>query len=89
MMTRAVLLIALSVTLSGCMSTVGTIVTAPVKVVAQAADWATESEDEADRNRGREIRRAEERARKACRREHDDAYDRELCFRERMRNQSF
>jgi hypothetical protein len=36
-------------------------VTAPVKVVSQGADWATTSQDEADRNRGREIRKQEER----------------------------
>ena len=52
--------------LSGCISTVGKVVTAPVKAGAKAADWATTSQDEADRERGREIRRQEEAARKAC-----------------------
>lgn len=50
--------------LGGCVSTVGTIVTAPVKVVGKGVDWATTSQDEADRNRGREMRKQEERERK-------------------------
>lgn len=72
--------------LGGCLSTVGTVVTAPVKVVAKAADWATTSQDEADRNRGRQLRKAEEKARKACRREYDEAYDRDQCVRARLRD---
>ena len=75
--------------LGGCMSTVGAVVTAPFKVVGQAADWATTSQDEADRNRGREFRKAETRARKACRKEFDDNYEREQCFRERARNEGY
>jgi hypothetical protein len=65
-------LIALFLLLGGCVRTVGTIVTAPVKVVSQGADWATTSRDEADRNRGREIRKQEEReARERRRRERE------------------
>lgn len=71
--------------LAGCVSTVKSVVTAPVKIVGQAADWATTSQDEADRNRGREIRRAEERARKECRREVKDELAREDCVRGRLR----
>lgn len=75
--------------LGGCVSTVASVVTAPVKVVAKGADWATTSRDEADRNRGRKIRKAEERARKECRKqvEGDDA--RQQCFHERMRNEGY
>jgi len=48
--------------LSGCIvRTAAEVVTAPVRAVGQAADWATTSQDEADRNRGREIREEEER----------------------------
>ncbi|MCB2067001.1 MAG: hypothetical protein KDE15_10225 [Erythrobacter sp.] len=48
--------------LPGCVArTVAGVVTAPVRVVSQGADWATTSQDEADRARGREIRRREER----------------------------
>lgn len=56
-------------TLSGCVSTVGKVITAPVKAGAKAADWATTSQDEADRERGREIRRQEEAASKACKKQ--------------------
>ena len=61
--------------LPGGVSTVGTIVTAPVKVVSQGADWATTSQDEADRNRGRKARREEERARQEERRREREADD--------------
>ena len=47
--------------LQGCLSTVGTIVTAPVKVASKAADLATTSQSEADENRGRALRQREER----------------------------
>lgn len=53
--------------LSGCVSTVASVVTAPVKVVGKAADWATTSQDEADRNRGRELRKREEQLGKLAR----------------------
>ena len=51
--------------LPGCIvRTAADIVTAPVKVVSKGVDWATTSQDEADRNRGREIRKEEERERR-------------------------
>lgn len=53
--------------LAGCVSAVKTVVTAPVKAVGQVADWSTTSQDEADRNRGREIRKSEERVGKLSR----------------------
>jgi len=46
--------------LTGCISAVKTVVTAPVKAVGQVADWSTTSQDEADRNRGRAMREREE-----------------------------
>ena len=65
--------------LAGCVSTAKTVVTAPFKVVGQGVDWATTSQDEADRNRGREMRKQDERdarerrrAEKEWRRQHDD-----------------
>ena len=66
---RASLLILpiVGLSLSGCVSTVASVVTAPVKAVGQAADWATTSQDEADRNRGRELRAREERVGKLTR----------------------
>lgn len=53
--------------LSGCLGTVKSIVTAPVKVVGQTADWATTSQDESDRNRGRDMRQREEQIGKLTR----------------------
>lgn len=48
--------------LQGCIAkTAFNIAAAPVRAGAQVADWATTSQDEADRERGREIRRREER----------------------------
>ncbi len=64
---RALFPYILLATLPGCVGAVTKVVTAPVKAGAQAADWSTTSQDEADRNRGREERKAEERARKQCR----------------------
>ena len=47
--------------LHGCVArTLVNVATAPVRAAGQAADWATTSQDEADRERGREIRRREE-----------------------------
>lgn len=48
--------------LQGCLAkTVVDVATIPVKAAGQAADWATTSQDEADRARGRQLRQREER----------------------------
>lgn len=48
--------------LPGCIArTAVDLVTLPVRAGAQAADWATTSQDESDRNYGREVRKKEER----------------------------
>lgn len=88
-MTKLLLMLTPIALLGGCLSTIGTVVTAPVKVAAKAADWATISQDEADRNRGRVIRKAEQKARKQCRREVDRDYERDQCVRARMRDHGF
>ena len=49
-----------AILLSGCISTVADVVTAPVKVVSKSVDLATTSQSETDEKRGREIRRREE-----------------------------
>lgn len=67
MRTSYLLLPLVGLSLSGCVNTVASVVTAPVKAVAKAADWATTSQDEADRNRGRELRAREERVGKLAR----------------------
>lgn len=63
----------LALSLSGCVRTIADVVTFPVKAAAQGVDWATTSRDEADRNRGREIRKGEERLGKEARRAEREA----------------
>lgn len=43
----------------GCVRTVTSVVTAPVKVAGKAVDWSTTSQSEADRNYGRKMRKQE------------------------------
>ena len=74
---RVLLLTIPALALAGCVSTAVSIVKAPFKVVGQAADWATTSQDEADRNRGRAERKAEEKAAKDRRKAEKDARRRE------------
>jgi hypothetical protein len=88
-MTMRMALLLAAVPLGGCVSTVKTVVTAPFKVAGQAADWATTSQDESDRNRGRAVRKAEEKARTACKREVDGDYEREQCVRQKLRDQGY
>jgi hypothetical protein len=87
-MKRTLLLLPLFAT-TGCVSTAKSIVTAPFKVAGQAADWATTSQDEADRNCGRALRKAEEKARKDCKREADSDLAREDCVRLKLRDGGF
>ncbi len=61
--------------LGGCVRTVASVVTAPVRVASRAADLATTSQSEADENRGRELRRREERVGQLERRYEDKAED--------------
>ncbi len=49
----------LPLVLGGCVRTVASVVTFPVKAVGQGVDWATTSQDEADRNYGRKVRKQE------------------------------
>lgn len=66
---RLTILACILMTLPGCLvRTAADVATAPIKAGSKAADWATTSQDEADRQRGREIRREEERRGKECRR---------------------
>lgn len=62
--------------LQGCLAkTAFDVVTAPVKVAGKAVDMATTSQSEADENRGREIRRREEKLGKLERRYRDQRED--------------
>ena len=52
----------LALVTSGCIAkTAVDVVTLPVKAVGKGVDWATTSQDEADRNYGRRMRKAEAR----------------------------
>lgn len=74
-----ILLPLLALTTPGCIAkTAFDVVTMPVKAVGQVADWTTTSQDEADRNYGRKMRKAEAREgrerkawEKRCRRDPD------------------
>lgn len=59
---------AVSLTLPGCVArTAYNVARAPIKMTSKAADWATTSGDEADRARGRVLR-------KKCAERWDDYY---------------
>jgi hypothetical protein len=75
--------------LAGCVSTAKTIVTTPFRVVGKAADWTTTSQSESDRNRGRALRKAEEKARRDCKHEAEGDQAREACVRDRLRRNGF
>jgi uncharacterized membrane protein len=63
-------LIIVSLFLNGCVARLAAdVVTAPIRVVSKTADVLTTSQEEADRNRGRAIRKAEEQAEKDRKRE--------------------
>ncbi|MDO7834962.1 hypothetical protein Q4610_07860 [Sphingobium sp. HBC34] len=63
--------------LPGCVRTVASVVTAPVRAGAQVVDWSTTSQDEADRNYGRKMRKQE--AREGKERKKADKARREQC----------
>lgn len=67
-MRAVVLLLPVAALLGGCVSTAAAVVKAPFKVVGAGVDAVTTSQEEADRNRGREIRKQEEREAKERRR---------------------
>lgn len=59
--------------LAGCVSAAETVVTAPFRVAGVAWDAATTSQAEADRNRGRAARKAEDQERKDAKRRAKEA----------------
>lgn len=68
---------ALPLVSGGCIAkTAFDIATLPIKAGAQAADWATTSQDESDRNYGRKVREQEAREgrerKREARRQRDD-----------------
>lgn len=65
--------------LPGCVRTVASVVTAPVRAGSQVVDWTTTSQDEADRNYGRKVRKQE--AREGKERKKADKERRDQCRR--------
>jgi predicted Holliday junction resolvase-like endonuclease len=64
-MRKILILLPLALVTSGCVAKAALdIVTLPVKVAGKAVDMATTSQEEADRNRGRAERKADEKAAK-------------------------
>ncbi|MFN3677463.1 MAG: hypothetical protein ACK4TC_15965 [Sphingomonas pseudosanguinis] len=51
----------LPLTTVGCVKTVASVVKAPFQAAGQVVDWTTTSQDEADRNYGRKMRKKEAR----------------------------
>lgn len=76
---KAPLLLALlPIATGGCVSTATSIVKAPFHVAGKAVDWSTTSQEEADRNYGRKMRKQEaeegrqrKKAAEACRKNPD------------------
>ena len=66
---KRLLILALLLPLTGCISTAASIVTAPVRAASWTVDKMTTSQSEADRNRGRRERKAEEKQRKEDKKE--------------------
>ena len=63
----------------GCINTAASIVKAPFQVAGKAVDWTTTSQEEADRNYGRKMRKQEAKegrerkeAEKQCRKHPED-----------------
>lgn len=74
--------------LGGCISTVGKVVTAPVRVASSAVDMATTSQSEADEKRGRQMRERDEKLGKLQRQyqrhlKECDQGDRDACAKAR------
>ena len=78
-MRKTLFVLALLPLAGGCVSTATTIVKAPFQVAGKAVDWSTTSQEEADRNYGRKMRKQEAKegrerreAEKRCRKNPDD-----------------
>ncbi len=60
--------------LSGCVvRTAANVATLPVRAVGKTADWMTTSQEEAERNRGRAMRKQEKRDAKERKRQEKEA----------------
>lgn len=69
MIRRVVLMLAVGLCFSGCVARAAYDVgTAPIRATGKVVDWTTTSKSEADRNRGRRVKKACDEERKAARR---------------------
>lgn len=75
---RTLILFLAALSLGGCVAKLAKdIITAPIKVAGAVVDAATTSQAEADRNRGRAIRKAEEREEKERKKAKKEARERD------------
>lgn len=79
MRSTSLLLLPVLLATGGCVSTATSIVKAPFQVAGKAVDWTTTSQEEADRNHGRKMRKQEakegrerKKAAERCRKHPDD-----------------
>jgi hypothetical protein len=71
---RILILLFAALSLSGCVARLAAdVITAPIKVGAAVVDATTTSQAEADRNRGRDMRKADERDEKARKKSEKEA----------------
>ena len=63
MRTLLIAAVMLPLATGGCVRTAIGLATAPVRAAGKVVDWTTTSQAEADRNRGRKLRHAEQRER--------------------------
>lgn len=81
------LIAALPLLSGGCIAkTIVDVAMTPVKVVKQGADWATTSQEESDRNYGKQMRKKEAAEGKARRAADEDARWSEAELKEKQRN---
>jgi hypothetical protein len=66
-MRRVLIISILSLSLTGCVSMVKDIITAPIVIVSKTADVLTTSQSESDEKRGRQARKKEEQLGKIAR----------------------
>jgi hypothetical protein len=83
---RILIPVLLFLALGGCVRTAASIVTFPVKAASQGVDWATTSQDEADRNYGRKMRKQEARQ---AREERKRKKEEEKRFRELQEDRAY
>ena len=81
------LIVALPLLSGGCIAkTIVDVATLPIKAASQTADWATTSQEEADRNYGKKMRKKEAAEGKARRAADEERVWSEAELKEKQRN---